>query len=61
MIPDEPTFGQDANSWGALVDLIEQAAKDGRAVVAITHDTNLVYALATKEIRLNATGSEVIV
>ena len=43
------------------MDLIEQAAKDGRAVVAITHDTNLVHALATKEIRLNATGSEVIV
>ena len=61
VILDEPTFGQDANSWGALVDLIEQAAKDGRAVVAITHDTNLVHTLATKEIRLNATGSEVIV
>lgn len=59
VILDEPTFGQDAGSWMALVDLIEQAARDGRAVVAITHDTNLVQALAAKEIRLTKTGLEV--
>lgn len=60
VILDEPTFGQDAGSWVALVDLIEQAAQSGRAVVAITHDTNLVHALATKEIRLSESGIEVI-
>lgn len=60
VILDEPTFGQDAQSWVALVDLIEEAAQSGRAVVAITHDTNLVNALASKEIRLNESGIEVI-
>lgn len=60
VILDEPTFGQDAKSWVALVGLIDQAARAGRAVVAITHDTNLVHALATKEIRLSETGIEVI-
>lgn len=61
VILDEPTFGQDARSWEALVGLIEDAARAGRAVVAITHDTNLVHALAAKEIRLSETSIEVIV
>lgn len=59
VVLDEPTFGQDARSWAALVDLIDATAQAGRAVVCITHDHNLVHALAAKEICLRADGFEV--
>lgn len=60
VVLDEPTFGQDATSWQALVDLMAHAAREGRAVVAITHDTVLVDTLAAQELRLSSGGLEVI-
>ncbi len=44
LILDEPTFGQDANTWVQLVELMRELADSGRAVVTLTHDDNLVAA-----------------
>jgi energy-coupling factor transport system ATP-binding protein len=52
LVLDEPTFGQDSRTWGELVALLSALVDDGRAVVAITHDADLVAALADSEYRL---------
>ena len=45
LLLDEPTFGQDALTWAALVELLEQLRSEGTAVVAATHDPRFVEAL----------------
>jgi energy-coupling factor transporter ATP-binding protein EcfA2 len=52
LVLDEPTFGQDASTWGQLVELLAEERDAGRAVVAVTHDEELVAALADRELRL---------
>ncbi|MDZ4044651.1 MAG: ATP-binding cassette domain-containing protein, partial [Rhodoglobus sp.] len=52
LVLDEPTFGQDSRTWGERVALLAALVDDGRAVVAITHDADLVAALADSEYRL---------
>ncbi|MGN6744305.1 MAG: ABC transporter ATP-binding protein, partial [Amnibacterium sp.] len=42
LLLDEPTFGQDARTWAALVALLLEAVADGAGVVAATHDAELV-------------------
>ncbi len=42
VVLDEPTFGQDARTWAALVRLLADVVRDGTAVVAVTHDELLV-------------------
>lgn len=54
LVLDEPTFGQDARTWDELVALLAEARDDGRAVVAVTHDENLVSVLADRAVRLEA-------
>ena len=49
---DEPTFGQDAVTWAALVELLEQLRSQGTAVVAATHDPLLVTAMGARELNL---------
>ena len=44
LIVDEPTFGQDAQTWQAIVDQIASVAASGVAVVAVTHDQDFVEA-----------------
>jgi energy-coupling factor transport system ATP-binding protein len=51
LLLDEPTFGQDALTWAALVELLLDAVSDGAAVVAATHDPELV-ALADVQVAL---------
>jgi energy-coupling factor transport system ATP-binding protein len=53
---DEPTFGQDARSWAALVQLLRELLADGVAVVAATHDLPLVAALGAEEFRPGRPG-----
>jgi len=53
LILDEPTFGQDANTWRELVALMVQLCDEGRAVVAMTHDPQLVR-VAGSEIALSS-------
>ncbi|MFP7759985.1 ABC transporter ATP-binding protein [Marisediminicola sp. LYQ85] len=56
LVLDEPTFGQDARTWRELVDLLAQLLDAGTAVVCITHDRDLVDALADVELRMSADG-----
>ncbi len=54
LVLDEPTFGQDARTWDELVDLLAEARDDGRAIVTVTHDEELVHALADRVVRVDA-------
>ncbi len=52
LVLDEPTFGQDANTWAELVALIAELIDDGSALVAMTHDAEFVDALADRTLAL---------
>ncbi|MDA8312890.1 MAG: ATP-binding cassette domain-containing protein [Actinomycetota bacterium] len=54
LVLDEPTFGQDARTWDELVDLLAAARARGSAIVTVTHDEDLVAALADRVVRLAA-------
>ena len=54
LILDEPTFGQDARTWRELVDLLVAELDRGTAVVVVTHDRDLIAALAAEELELGA-------
>ncbi|RII41586.1 ABC transporter ATP-binding protein [Galactobacter valiniphilus] len=45
LVLDEPTFGQDALTWAALVELLREELERGTAVLAVTHDEDFVRAL----------------
>ncbi len=57
MVLDEPTFGQDARTWAELVAIIA-ALRDGEgeapgaAIVAITHDADVLQALHARRLDL---------
>lgn len=53
LILDEPTFGQDANTWRELVILIGQLLDEGIAVVSVTHDLDFVAALGGRRLTLH--------
>jgi len=42
VIVDEPTFGQDDDSWADVVSLLDELARAGSAVVVATHDADLL-------------------
>ena len=44
LLLDEPTFGQDALTWAALVRLLAEVVAEGAGVVAVTHDALLAEA-----------------
>jgi len=52
LVLDEPTFGQDRRTWCDLVDLLAGVRDAGRAVVLVTHDADLVTALADRRLDL---------
>ena len=54
IILDEPTFGQDRNTWEELLHLLAEIADDGTAVVAITHDLDFAGLLADRRLELGA-------
>lgn len=54
VILDEPTFGQDARTWKELVDLLAEEMDRGTAVVAVTHDRDLMTALDAEEVGLGS-------
>lgn len=53
---DEPTFGQDPRTWREMVDIIGSLVRgdhgDPVAVVAVTHDLDLLRATGAREFRL---------
>lgn len=59
LVLDEPTFGQDAKTWAALVDLLREVLRDGVGVVSVTHDADFVAALGGREYRLTGEESRV--
>ncbi|GAB3714227.1 hypothetical protein GCM10028815_31280 [Mariniluteicoccus flavus] len=52
---DEPTFGQDRNTWLDLVRLVRTLRDEGRAVVSVTHDEPYLEALGENRLHLAAT------
>ncbi len=54
LVVDEPTFGQDAITWGALVDLFRGLLDAGTAVAAVTHDEDFAAALGAERLVLAA-------
>lgn len=49
---DEPTFGQDRNTWLDMVELVRRMVADGCAVVSVTHDADFIRALGQHHIHL---------
>lgn len=56
LILDEPTFGQDARTWSALVDLFVALRDEGCAILIVTHDALLVETLADDRFELTETA-----
>lgn len=54
LVLDEPTFGQDARTWAEVVALLAGLLDDGAAAVLVTHDGDVVDALA--DVRLDLGG-----
>ncbi len=52
LVLDEPTFGQDSRTWSELAALLAEERDAGRAVLTVTHDEDLVRALADEEVVL---------
>jgi len=48
VVLDEPTFGQDARTWAELVELLRELVAGGAALLAVTHDADLVDALGAR-------------
>ncbi|MBA3489460.1 MAG: ATP-binding cassette domain-containing protein [Longispora sp.] len=52
LILDEPTFGQDLRTWTELVGIIADLRDAGHSLVIITHDTDVVKAVADQTLTL---------
>lgn len=56
IVLDEPTFGQDRNTWQGMVELVAQLLGQGRTIVSVTHDTNFIDAVGQHRIHLRPPG-----
>jgi energy-coupling factor transport system ATP-binding protein len=56
LVLDEPTFGQDSRTWAELVAFLAELLDEGSGVIAVTHDAQLVDALADSELRMSRAG-----
>ncbi|MDO4913721.1 MAG: ATP-binding cassette domain-containing protein [Bifidobacteriaceae bacterium] len=54
IILDEPTFGQDKQTWKQIVALIAQLRDEGECIVVVTHDEQLVQTLQAQPIYLDS-------
>lgn len=50
LILDEPTFGQDANTWAELVALLAELIGNGTCAVSVTHDREFTAALGGRSL-----------
>jgi energy-coupling factor transport system ATP-binding protein len=57
LVLDEPTFGQDRNTWAELVALLAEQQDGERALCVVTHDAAVVRALADDVLRLGAVAA----
>ncbi|WP_344360716.1 ABC transporter ATP-binding protein [Arthrobacter humicola] len=53
LVLDEPTFGQDANTWAELASFLSELLDAGTAVVSVTHDAEFSAVLGGTELRLH--------
>ncbi|WP_309148138.1 ATP-binding cassette domain-containing protein [Curtobacterium sp. MCLR17_039] len=60
VVLDEPTSGQDRATWQAVVGRLGALADAGTAVVAVTHDRDLVRALDADEVVLGPDGARTV-
>ncbi|MDQ0819207.1 energy-coupling factor transporter ATP-binding protein EcfA2 [Arthrobacter sp. V4I6] len=56
LVLDEPTFGQDANTWSELASFLSELLDAGTAVVSVTHDAEFTAVLGGTELSLNTPG-----
>ena len=56
LVLDEPTFGQDFRTWQEIVALLAELADEGTGIVAVSHDAELVAALADRVFTLDSAG-----
>ncbi len=54
LVLDEPTFGQDANTWAELASLLTELLDAGTAVVSVTHDAAFSAVLGGNRLILGA-------
>lgn len=54
LVLDEPTFGQDANTWAELASFLSELLDEGTAVVSVTHDAEFSEVLGGTELSLHA-------
>ncbi|NUU31532.1 ABC transporter ATP-binding protein [Arthrobacter sp. C9C5] len=54
LVLDEPTFGQDANTWAELASFLSELLDAGTAVVSVTHDAEFSEVLGGAELKLGA-------
>jgi energy-coupling factor transport system ATP-binding protein len=52
LILDEPTFGQDARTWGEIASILSQQRDAGQAIVLVTHDEDLIASVADRRVAL---------
>jgi energy-coupling factor transporter ATP-binding protein EcfA2 len=58
LVLDEPTFGQDRDTWSELVALLAEQQDADRALVLVTHDAAVVDALADDVLRLTPVAAD---
>jgi energy-coupling factor transport system ATP-binding protein len=54
LVLDEPTFGQDAQTWLELVALCAELRDDGATILSVTHDESFATVLADQRITVRA-------
>ncbi|MGO4385047.1 ABC transporter ATP-binding protein [Specibacter sp. RAF43] len=59
LVLDEPTFGQDANTWAELASLLTELLDAGTAVVSVTHDALFTQVLGGDRLVLGADAEKV--
>jgi len=58
LVLDEPTFGQDANTWAELASLLTELLDAGTAVVSVTHDELFTRVLGGDRLVLGAPAGD---
>lgn len=56
LVVDEPTFGQDSRTWAELVELFAELLRAGSSLLAVTHDAELITAIADSRLELPTAG-----
>jgi energy-coupling factor transport system ATP-binding protein len=58
LVLDEPTFGQDANTWRELARLIVGLRDQGVGILTVTHDEAFVEAVADRRLEITSSVTE---